>query len=183
MKNQAFPVFDEVSEVLKSIATNPHPSQIHGLLCGMLCGSEKDTRVWLNHFMQPTDAIFNDPIFKRLHNQSLEQLNDFSFDFKLLLPDEDELVMARSEALTFWVQGFLTGLESVHIPIKRFTDDDITESLNDLIQIAQLHFEEAGSTEENETAYSELVEYVRMVAVMIYVDSQTARQSSAMQVH
>ena len=48
------------------------------------------------------------------------------------------------------------------------TPSDMTEAINDMIEIAKMNYEEVVAGEEDEAAYTELVEYVRMAAILIY---------------
>ena len=95
-------------------------------------------------------------------------MSEFSFEFTLLLPEDTADINFRTEALGLWCQGFLTGLNQSKIPIEEITSPEVTDALNDIMEVAQVEFGDIPSTDEDETAYYELVEYVRLVVLMVY---------------
>lgn len=163
--------YAELASIFADIHLNANPSQIHGLLCGYLCGPSRDLEtLW--------DAIFGKQervpsLLDRLQEWLeiiYQQLNEFSFDVTLVLPDDDEDINIRAEALGSWCQGFLQGLEKQSIPIKNRPESETTEALNDIIEISKISFGEIPTNDEDESAYFELVEYVRLSVVMIFQD-------------
>ncbi len=85
-------------------------------------------------------------------------MEDFDFSFSPLLPDDDDSLQERADALGEWCRGFLLGLgygsNSADWP------GECTEILRDFVDITHLDPEASG--EEDESAYAELAEYVRV---------------------
>ena len=98
----------------------------------------------------------------------------FQFDLQLLLPADEQPLPERAEALTLWVQGFLTGLKMTNVPLTEREPSDVTEAINDMIEIAKMNHEQVVASEEDEVAFVELVEYVRVSVILIY---QTLREN------
>ena len=59
----------------------------------------------------------------------------------------------------------MAGLQNADIPIENHASETLTEALDDIIEIAQVNYDEISATEEDEAAYFELVEHVRLVRV------------------
>ena len=88
----------------------------------------------------------------------------------MLLPNDEELISIRAEALSEWCRGFLEGLKYAGISV----DDDqlkgCSEAIDDFSEIAKLDHEKITSSEDDEEAYMHIVEYVRMVVISVYME-------------
>ena len=62
----------------------------------------------------------------------------------------------------------MTGLKQCDISLKKNHSSEVKEALADFIEIANVNFDEVKANNENETAYCELVEYVRLCIVMFF---------------
>ena len=105
-----------------------------------------------------------------LKESTAKQLAEFLFELEMLLPNDEEPLPSRAEALTLWCQGLLTGLKLADIQVEGRKPSELTEAINDIIQIAKMSYEQVVASEEDEEAYTELVEFVRMAVVLIYQD-------------
>ena len=171
MKPIDLPTYDELDRVLSQTTLKLHPSQVHGLICGILCGNVSGAAAWES--LVTGDGKENPEthaLLLSLHEASAKQLNDFLLDFQIVLPTDSEALPVRAEALTLWCQGILTGLKMAQIPIVEREPGDLTEAINDLVEIAKMNYEEVVANEEDEAAYTELVEYIRMAVIYIYQD-------------
>lgn len=171
------PTYTEVKSVLKKPSEIFHPSEVHGVLCGILCGSSnKNNKSWETlPFVNSKDKK-NYTVIQQLYEKSYDQLNEFSFEFALLLPKDNLNINKRAEALGLWCQGFITGLDHERVEIKHREPSEVTEAINDLIEISKVNYGEITENEEDETAYFELVEYVRLAVLMIF---QELKQKSS----
>lgn len=165
----AIPDYADCALILNEPQTNQNPSQVHGLICGFICGRRDENTIDLNKFF-PTlhDNQACREIIQTLYAASFGQLNQFSFEFELLLPDDDTEINVRSEALGLWCQGFITALQQENPDIEKLPKGELSEALDDLLEIAQVSFGDIEDDDENEAAYFELIEYVRLSVLMIY---------------
>lgn len=178
MKETALPSFRELEQALDKTALRLHPSQVHGLVCGILCGHPNSrTTAWEELITGGTESGKTHQLLQTLYNNSAQQLANFLFEFELILPSDKDELTVRAEALTLWCQGMLTGLKLAQVPIVDREPGDVTEAIDDLIEIAKMNYEEVVSSEEDETAYVELVEYVRMAVTLIYQERHEKRTS------
>lgn len=176
------PTYEEVEAVLAKTKAKYNASQVHGLMCGLLCSnSDATNQKWKTILFEKKPKTNTIETLEQLSESSFKQMTEFSFEFTLLLPEDDQDINERAEALGLWCQGFLMGLEQASIPIQNRHPGEVTETINDLIQISQINYGDIVDTEEDETAYFELVEYVRLGVVMIFQElrsGQFAKTSS-----
>ncbi len=171
----SLPSYTEIANLLLNAHTSFTPSQIHGLFCGYICAtSGKIDNRWEKIVLGKNKNDECRELLQQLYETSYHQMSEFSFEFSLILPNDDVDINARTEALGLWCQGFLSGLEQCQIPLQNREESDVTETLNDIIEIAQVNFGDIADDDEDETAYFELVEYVRLGALMIFQDLKVA---------
>jgi hypothetical protein len=118
-------------------------------------------------------------VIGRLFRSSDEQLDDVEFAFEPILPDLDRPVAERAQALLQWCQGFLGGLGAGGFKDERALSADGREVLRDMADIAgsQLSFDD--DEEVDEAAYTELLEFARMGALLLREDLRARRPLAA----
>lgn len=182
----SLPNYAELTLLLNKVKSDLHPAETHGLLCGYLCIAA-DPKKLDPQFEQlllhgkPNRKVH--AILSQLHTASYQALNQFSFEFSLIMPDDDTDLHIRAEALGLWCQGFLTGLAQSPTSLKNYPENEITAALGDFTEIAQIYFGDIPANEEDETAYYELVEYVRLTALMFFNELQSRSTSQKMGEH
>ena len=175
MSEIILPSYGQLSEVLAQSPGKMHPSEAHGLLCGMLCGDISQD--WQAIILGDYNLAQPEALLEVLYTSSLAQLKDLLFSFQLLLPPDEESLALRAQALTFWVQGFLTGVKLTGTLVASL-GTDVAEAMNDLIEIAQMNYDLVSVNEEDETAFIELGEYIRMAVLLIYQELQAIHATS-----
>lgn len=179
MKPEPMPKYIELDRMLSDTPLKLHPSQAHGLICGMLC-SPSQTAQWEKLIMGDQEKDNKAPVLlQKLYETSAQQLEEFEFDFQLLLPADSKDLPTRAEALTLWCQGFLTGLQKANIQIAEREPSESTEAINDLIEISKMNYEDVVASEEDEEAYTELVEYVRMAIILVYQECHEVMKTTS----
>lgn len=177
MQNTA-PDYDTLQIALDKFETEVTVSEVHGTLVGLLCAnsSAKPEQWQDNLWPQRQPAAESYDVFQELHQTSREQLNNPTCDFRLLLPDDDEPIDLRARALGDWCQGFLIGLAIGGVKDFKLLPDDAREIAEDLVEIARAgssyHLE---GSEEDEQAYAELSEYLRVGVMLINEELQPTR--------
>lgn len=186
MKQSSMPDYQELNQALSNTTLKLHPSQVHGLISGVLSGNPKSTAAWEELVTGGEETAKTHDLLQAMFDASAKQLSEFLFEFQLVMPPDTEPLPSRAEALTLWSQGYLTGLKLAQVQLVGREAGDVTEAINDLIEIAKMNYEDVVASEEDEAAYIELVEYVRMAAVLIYQDireQETAKSSSGTSNH
>lgn len=174
MKPTNLPTYAELDAALNETTLKLHPSQVHGLICGLLCGNPKKPAAWEELVTGTKESTQAHKVLQALYEVTAQQLSEFLFELQLMLPADSESLPVRAEALTLWCQGMLTGLKMTDVPIVDREPGELTEAIDDLVEIAKMNYEEVVASEEDEEAYSELVEYVRMAVILIYQDLREA---------
>lgn len=160
--------YSELEKALNKTALKLHPSQVHGLVSGFLCGHPKNTKAWEELVAGNDESESTHILLQSLYDLTAKQLREFLFEFQLMLPKDTKELPERAEALTLWCQGMLTGLKLAEVPITEREPSELTEAINDLIEVAKMNYEDVVASEEDEVAYNDLVEYIRMVVTFIY---------------
>ncbi|MCT4708407.1 YecA family protein [Enterobacteriaceae bacterium H11S18] len=168
----AMPGYDAVSQLLNQQGVGLTPAEMHGLISGMLCGGNKDTS-WqpLLHDLTNEGLAFSQNLadsLRQMHGATGDALEDDGFMFQLYLPDgEETTVFDRADALAGWVNHFLLGLGVTQPKLDKVTGET-GEAIDDLRNIAQLGYDEDEDQEELEMSLEEIVEYVRVAALLCH---------------
>ena len=103
------------------------------------------------------------------------QLADSDYSFRLLLPNDVAALELRAHALIGWCRGFLGGFGLGGRAASSLSGEG-AEALQDLATLAS---SEPGfdSPESDEEALGELVEFVRVAALLLYGDCVLGAQS------
>lgn len=184
-------VFDDFADMFVELGAFGTPSELHGLLTGQLAaGVRADVEAWLAMVVAHLDvqAIEDDDDKAELvvlYDMVLEQLTEADFGFQLLLPEDDAELAGRTESLGAWCSGFLSGFGLGFDQSKQNLSSEITDSMEDLANIAQVSFdadEEDLAEDSAEISYVELVEYVRLAAMMVFAEFNMVTDSGQQKV-
>ena len=152
--------FDEIEEISS-------PSELHGLLTGIVCVTEAPTRdEWLQILSTLDVPKLDDAAIAVLKEEAEDiahALSEDDLDYLPMLPDDEHALSDRVQALADWCEGVVLGfgLASGHI---RSDEQELIESLQD---VASVEFEESDDDEEGEASYLELYEFVRLIPVSL----------------
>ncbi len=166
------PGYASINQLLNQQNVGLTPSEMHGLISGILCGGNNDSS-WqpLVHDLTNEGLAFSQNLadsLRQMHSATSDALEDEGFQFQLFMPEgEDVSVFDRTDALSGWVNHFLLGL-GVTQPRLDKVKGDLGEAIADLRNIAQLGYDEDEDIEELEMSLEEIVEYVRVAALLCY---------------
>lgn len=171
MPVQQLPDFEQALDIAGSQLDAGELSQCHGVACGLLCrrpDSRADAFMGLLDALElvrkPGERLARELV--ALHEATASQLEDEQLRLALWLPGDDETLEDRTMALGSWCTGFLAGLcEGAGLTLDHFSEE-VVEALSDLQQIARAGLSSA-EDEENENALMEIIEYVRVVTLMM----------------
>ncbi|BDH44676.1 UPF0149 protein YgfB [Salmonella enterica subsp. enterica serovar Choleraesuis] len=166
------PGYETVGQLLTEQSVGLTPAEMHGLIAGMLCGGNRDTS-WqsLVHDLTNEGLAFSKTLadtLRQMHSVTADALEDEGFQFQLYLPEGDEVsVFERADALAGWVNHFLLGLGVTQPKLDKLSGET-REAIDDLRNIAQLGYDEEEDQEELEMSLEEIIEYVRVAALLCY---------------
>ena len=170
--------YEELAQMLQSAGADSSASEAHGMLSGTICAAGKTAPgLWLEYLLGEGNTLSaaasaSSDMLLTLQSELLRQLNDDAFGFEMLLPLDDVPLSLRTETLSQWCTGFLYGLalggfrEDVAMP------DSVSEVMKDFYEISHARFDYDTMDEADETAYMEIVEYVRMGVLLLYEELQ-----------
>lgn len=147
-------------------------SECHGAVCGMLCRHPQYDQDQYLRLLTELE-LARDPASEMreclvsLHQATVSQISDEQLRFNLWLPADEEPLEDRARALARWCSGFLAGLGFGHDAALDELSGDLEEVLADLQQIARAEADTDGDSEEEEAALVEVVEYIRIVTLML----------------
>jgi len=162
------PSYEELSSLLLKFLPNSHAAQLHGLITGNICVTSDNVDEIQKIFPEVKKNAKLLTILQEVYEKTYHLLSEFSFEFTLILPNDGIDINVRAESLGLWCQGFVTQLQENEALIRERVSDEAQEAINDFIEIAQVNFGDIATNEEDETAYFELVEYVRLSVLMIF---------------
>lgn len=154
--------------------------EAHGTLVGALCSSDQMTlQDWLREIFPDGVAGAAETPMLAVFEWTQHVLRSGQLDFQLLLPSDDEPLGLRAAALGQWCQGFLYGLGSNPIPDIERLPPDVAEIVRDLTTLTQIGVDEDESVDNNENAYAELVEFVRIGVQLLHDELAAFRETAA----
>jgi hypothetical protein len=157
---------------LLALAADKEPARIaetHGIVIGLLAGGprQSDREIadqlaglqvgdWNSQRIQDNLG----PAISTLRSE----LASPDMDFRPLLPTDDRPLTERTRCLARWVTGFLAGFGAGATKVE---GSDSAEALRLLEQIARAGTDPEAGDEEQEQAFSELSEFVRVAALLL----------------
>ncbi|MBY5947504.1 UPF0149 family protein [Photobacterium rosenbergii] len=180
MSDVKLPAYETLEPMLKEQGLAVTPSELHGLLCGMICGGMAvDGEQWLapvSDYANQGDVLTDGAkmvvrsvfdaasvelggLTQTLFTSTAAELAEMEFDVELLLPAEGSELMLRAEALSEWVTNFISGLGLMGMDKKQLSDD-VTEAVAALEEIAQLGIDEDEDMQEQAMLFDNVVAYV-----------------------
>lgn len=179
------PLFERLTDLLDPL----DPAELHGLLCGLLC---TDASLKGEQWVRQAREVLADgaELSKSAHDllikileYSMVQLNDPDGSVMLLLPDDDTPLNQRTDALGAWCQGLLYGLGLGQAEQYGALSEESQEFLRDATEIAQAGFDTDETGEADETAYAEVVEYLRVGLLLIHLDLRHSAVPDSARLH
>lgn len=180
--------YEELEAALRRCGSTWDVAQAHGLLCSRLAAEGAEAgHGWLQQVLEGVDSANAlrqecELLLDHVYSMSYRQLAERLSAFELLLPDDAADATRRATALAHWCEGFLHGLvsgqrnEAVR---DKLAKEPLADLIKDLLQITRAVADDDTAAEDNEQAYAELVEYVRVAAQIAYEELADVRHAAA----
>jgi len=166
--------FASAQAIISTESVPVHAAELHGVLTGLICaGFSFESPDYLAMITDLFNNGENLPvkvksIVKLMFSDIWKNILDDSFSFQLMLPDDDDSIAERGHAISVWVQGFNLGF-GLHQKDTAIVSKDVKEVLSDFAEIANLS-DDMEEDEDNEQAYFEISEYVRISALLCFTE-------------
>ncbi|MDF1628262.1 MAG: YecA family protein [Alcanivoracaceae bacterium] len=171
-------LFQPLAEALSHAGVRHSPSELHGVICGLLStGIETEAPELLGVLASHVDLTDSWParaadLLVGLRDQAVSAFDGDGLDLALLLPDDDEELALRVAALGQWCEGFLTGFGTGSAGVKDAQlAPSLQEAIADLAAVSQVDVPD-GDGEEEEALLSQVTEHCRMAALMVFTEWQ-----------
>ena len=180
------PAYQELNSALRSLDIGERTSELHGFLCGAVAldvSYPLDTCIStlapdLSHIAINEEL---NEMLSSLYETVRQQMTDPVLQLDLLMPDDEDIDLStRVAALAAWCDGFLFGLANAGLQAQADLPQDTSEILLDLTRISQLHGADTGE-EDEEVSFNELLEYVRMSALLVAEELQPIKMTTELQ--
>jgi len=165
--------FDDLNRLLSEAGCGTRAAECHGFLCGYFCSNG-----------EPTDEVVSNCLLADIEGELLvtclerikalaadvrDQITSPDLALELLLPDDSRPLHERGASFIHWCEGFLSGLGAAGALKFCTLSSDGQELLDDLYKICRLDPHDMNdSAPDEEFSLMELIEYVRVGAILIY---------------
>ncbi len=171
--------FMDLENALDACGSSWHSAQAHGLLCGRLsvlgayAFSVCVEQIFDNAAKESGQCNECESMLESIFKDTWLQLVERQSEFELFLPDDDLSIDDRTDAISQWCDGFLHGLVTGQRPKKLkeyLTKDPIDSIIKDFLEITRATTDTDTNCEDNERAFNEIMEYIRVSVQLIYED-------------
>lgn len=179
------PDYHSLENLLEMHELSATPAELHGALCVHLSvndalqpadwlkqalGSEVGTRPWSTELERSLNALFE---------HTARAVEDALLSFMPYLPDDHADLRDRTEAMSEWCQGYLVAAQMNGMGADESLSDDVQDFLEDLTELSVADIGGSGDQDEdNEQAWFELVEYLRVGTVLVYEMCRSPEQDT-----
>lgn len=177
----SLPTFQDTQEALRRANVLVDAAECHGSLCGLLsAGKFALKQQWLAQTLENTDpsnaaVIECRRLLETLWSETHEALLGEEFSFEPLLPESGDALADRVEAMAEWCDGFMYGLGLAEVQSFDKLPPDVAEVLRDFADIGRGGLVLGEDREEDELAYMELSEYLRVGTQLVHDELNPAR--------
>lgn len=176
MDNAEIPLldFDEYCNKMLEFGYEVSPSEVHGLLSGVVCTGlrirpDSIVILVLKHLDVENCSDRNREAILAMYEFIEREMFSSDSRYTLFLPDDELDLSQRVRCLASWCQGFLVGFgtASGQKAISKFSAET-EEALKDIVNIANMSDDFAAEDDNaNEEAYAELVEYLKVAVLLM----------------
>ena len=178
MSVQHLPDFEQALALGAGEVDEPMLSECHGVACGLLLrqpgstvGPYLELLATLEVMPRPQPALQD--ALAGLLERSTAQLGDRNMGLEIWLPEDESPLQHRTQALGQWCAGFMAALGAGGEQPLNTLSDEGQEALADISEIARADIgapEDAEQSEEDEQAFAEIVEYLRIAVLILQED-------------
>ena len=175
--------YNQLQTELSIVGLPLSAAEVHGVICGTICnqmktGASPDLHSLLTAGSDVSGealASLRD-LLEDLLKEIVQKLYGNLGEFSLLLPDDEESLSFRLQALADWCRGFTIGLLSNEAFAIDQLSSDSAEVARDIITVSEVEVEREGGGDEWDLA--EVEEFVRVGVQLIFEELHSEQTSS-----
>lgn len=159
-------------ELLQAQFQGLNLAEAQGVLVALLCSTSFDHfSDWLKELehIRFDESPLNEEILKILYDKTQDEMNSTDFNLRLLVADEDQ-IKERIDGFIKWCHGFSYGF-GLSKALYGQLDEDGKDFIRYILEFSALDADEVleGLVDETDRlALEELIEFVRVGALMLY---------------
>jgi len=122
--------FKDFEDVLATAGGLADAAEAHGSLCGALCSvSAYKMQDWINEILPDGAALSEESaaMIERVFTVTATSFGEQGMEFEPLLPDDEQPLNGRANALALWCTGFLYGLGTGYVSDLEALSGDVGE--------------------------------------------------------
>jgi len=180
------PSLQSLNQMLQDLQLVVTACEVHGFVTGLLAAGVRLNRQQLIKILEAhteTNQAFDDALIAsvwQMQLATLEALGASEIIFVPLIPTDDYTLTERVIGLADWCQGLLAGFGlAVRGDDARLRKGDIQETLQDIVNIVHVGGDFDSETEEDEQAYVELYEFVRLAVIHLFEEMSPSEEHRA----
>lgn len=176
------PNYESLSRILFELGVHDEPARVHGLLCGLIVSTGGvEVSDWLKslgpaalkwHAIEESSR----ELLSDLLETTLAQFCDPEMQFFLLLPHDEETMEYRVRAFGLWCEGFTQGLATQGDFFALSDSPEFKEMIDDIYSMTSVD-DDVKEDEEQEKAFFELLEYVKVAVLFLQEEFSSARET------
>ncbi len=179
-------MYQKTISLLEQIKESMSVSELHGIICGQVVTKPAlNVQQWqatLQEFMSLSDIERQQMkqinlLYEHVHSELTKQ----AFDFEVLLPDDQASIASRAGALSKWCEGFLASF-GIGFDAVASMSEESQEVLRDFVEISNMAWdnEDDSNVQESEDDLMQLIEYVRMATLFLFMDCNAVPEQPEM---
>ncbi len=171
--------YADIQQLLTAERSVTDAAEAHGTLAGSLCTAPTYRfEDWLLEILPEGKAqTEHAAALRQVFAGTQDALTGEMLEFEPLLPEDEQPIQERTTALAQWCVGFLYGLGSNALPDASGLPGEVGEVVRDFTEISRVEVDGADSAESNESAYAELVEFVRVGVQLVFDELVSLRDT------
>ncbi|MCK6264745.1 YecA family protein [Vibrio sp. ZSDE26] len=162
---------------LQTAALAVSPSELHGLLTGMLSGGlDLNDKSWQPIIFDYTNDGMGWPatalqVAETIFEATSKELTSTDLVLSMLLPDQEAsaTIFDLADGVTDWINHFISGLGLVGAKLNK-ASADTKEALADLEEMARLGIDEDDDIEEQALLLEQVIEHVKACVLIIHTE-------------
>ncbi|MBU2897257.1 YecA family protein [Vibrio hepatarius] len=191
MSEYKLPEYLTLASELQTAGLTVNPSELHGLLAGMLSGGLSLTdKSWQPMIFDYTNDGMGWPakslqLAQTTLDATIAELTSSAMNISILIPNEEASasLFDIADGVAEWVSHYISGLGLVGAEIKQ-SSQNTKEALADLEEIAKLGIDEEDDLEEQAKLLEQVIEHIKVCVLTIHAEfGQKPAEQKAPTIH
>ena len=141
-------------------------AELHGAVCGLLSANADAFQLEHLWLLMGEEALSDQMAVHAFVEASVEELFAEDMRFLPLLPDDNEPIALRTQALADWCGSFAAGFAAAVGDLPA-APDEVAEILRDFVAISELDAEDNDEEQDAERDLIELVEFAKVGTLLM----------------